>query len=187
MEENDTNYENLPVHLLKIRSLCPKEPLQLFIRLFNCFEQVSVKKGAVLWRNGDVSDVAILLCEGALFSHLFIDEEKVDNSNKNNHSHDKINHSNKRNDDNNNNYNFYNESNHSINDKNNNDKNTNNFDNKDRYESGGKNKKINKNSNKEIQNKNLDYESNQDNTNNEENEKREVEDITIGHLIGEKI
>ena len=88
MDEKDKRDEKekkfiVPYHLKKIVTMCASESLKDLILLFQYFELTVVLKGGVLWRVGDTSVSAILLCKGGLISHSLRERELDDNKDNN--------------------------------------------------------------------------------------------------------
>ena len=65
----------LPAHLRQLHALCPYESSEVVNKLFAKFKMETVRGGTVLWRQGDPSNRAVLLCRGKLLSTL--EEEGV--------------------------------------------------------------------------------------------------------------
>jgi hypothetical protein len=62
--------KNIPVYLRQIQDLCPSESEKGINMLFQRFKKESVKRGTVLWRKGDQSNQAVLVCKGSLLSNF---------------------------------------------------------------------------------------------------------------------
>ncbi len=74
---NKANLANVPICFQQISSLCVDEPSATVERIMSYFHQERVEAGAVLWRQGSVSDRALLLVTGRLVSTL---EEEAGNA-----------------------------------------------------------------------------------------------------------
>ena len=79
---NEENYSNIfmkdgrpiPAYLHQLHVLCPYESSEVLDALLSKFKKEYIKGGTVLWRQGDESTRAVLLCKGRLLSIL--EEEK---------------------------------------------------------------------------------------------------------------
>jgi sulfate permease, SulP family len=67
----------LPVYLRRLHMLCPCESVEVVNSLFEKFEIVRVSRNTVLWRQGDISDRAVMLCRGKLLSTLEEEGERL--------------------------------------------------------------------------------------------------------------
>ena len=88
----------IPYHLKKIATMCASESLKDLILLFQYFELTFVREGGVLWKVGDASSSAILLCKGGLISHSLSERELDENKDKNEFSNDRYINGNNNND-----------------------------------------------------------------------------------------
>lgn len=67
----------LPAYLRRLHMLCPCESVDVVNSLFAKFDLVRVTRNTVLWRQGDPSDRAVMLCRGKLLSTLEEEGERL--------------------------------------------------------------------------------------------------------------
>ena len=60
-------------HIQQLKTLCPDQPRGTIIQLLHYFEMEEVEQDSVIWKQGDVSNSAILLVDGHLRS--IVEEE----------------------------------------------------------------------------------------------------------------
>jgi sulfate permease, SulP family len=67
----------IPAYLRQLHALCPFESADVVNRLFSKFVLETVRSGCVLWKQGDESNRAVLLCRGRLSSTLEEEGEEL--------------------------------------------------------------------------------------------------------------
>ena len=66
-----------PEYQRQLHTLCLSESTEVVGKLFDYFEQETVRSGEVLWRQGGTSDRAVLLVQGGLKSYLEDEEDST--------------------------------------------------------------------------------------------------------------
>ena len=67
----------IPSYLRQLHALCPHESADVVNRLFSKFRLETVRSGCVLWKQGEESNRAVLLCRGRLSSTLEEEGEEL--------------------------------------------------------------------------------------------------------------
>ena len=69
--ENDDDDEC--AHLSQLQALCPDQSLTVLYRLLDYFHMMEIEEEEILWQQGQISNTAVLLADGAL--RAYIEEE----------------------------------------------------------------------------------------------------------------